>query len=336
MKKTLYFLFTLLIMMISICACSNTEEDLLDYHQDSIESSNQTDNQLEKQDSQNLQQENVESQNSNETSSNKVNSDKQNSETSNSGEQNPNTQATIQTQVAPVATSSLSNQKCAWGFRRMKDGVRPEFTASYTKPLDDYDGIYCGNSGEKIMYLTFDEGYENGYTTTILDTLKEKEVSATFFVTMPYVKQNPDLIQRMIDEGHIVGNHTVNHPSMPEVMDDEKLKQEILGLHDYVKEHFDYEMKFLRPPKGEYSERTVAISKELGYRTVLWSSAYADWDVKNQKGTDYAQKMILNYLHNGCVMLLHAVSKDNNAVLGEVIDEIQERGFEIRSLEDFE
>lgn len=102
---------------------------------------------------------------------------------------------------------------------------------------------------------------------------------------------------------------------MPDVADNEKLKKEIMDLHDYVKEEFDYEMEFLRPPKGEYSERTVALAKELGYRTVLWSSAYADWDVNNQKGSDYAKSMILNYLHNGCVMLLHAVSKDNDAVL---------------------
>ncbi len=134
----------------------------------------------------------------------------------------------------------------------------------------------------------------------------------------------------------LLGNHTVNHPSMPSVTDDEKLKKEILELHDYVTENFDYEMEFLRPPKGEYSERTVAIAKSLGYRTVLWSSAYADWDVNNQKGNEYAKSMILNYLHNGCVMLLHAVSKDNDAVLGEVIDEIRNRGFEICSLEDFE
>ena len=140
----------------------------------------------------------------------------------------------------------------------------------------------------------------------------------------------------MIEEGHIVGNHTVNHPSMPEVTDDEKLKQEILGLHDYVKENFNYEMTYLRPPKGEYSERTLKIAKDLGYTTVMWSSAYADWDVKNQKGEEYAKQMILDYVHNGCVMLLHAVSKDNATVLGEVIDILEDRGFEFCSLEEFE
>ncbi len=239
-------------------------------------------------------------------------------------------------EVVPVSTANLSNTTYAWGFRRMKDNVQPEFTASYTKVLDAYEGIYVGNEEDKIIYLTFDEGYENGYTGQILDTLKEKEVTAVFFVTMPYVKQNVDLVQRMINEGHIVGNHTVNHPSMPSVTDDIKLEEEITKLHDYVKENFDgYEMTYLRPPKGEYSERTVKIAKDLGYKTVLWSSAYDDWDTSKQDRLDYARKMIIDYSHNGCVMLLHAVSKDNTALLGEVIDTLRNSGYEFKSLDEF-
>lgn len=242
----------------------------------------------------------------------------------------------ITVEVIPVSNANLSNTTYAWGFRRMKDNVQPEFTASYTKVLDDYEGIYVGNKDDKSIYLTFDEGYENGYTGAILDTLKEKEVTAVFFVTMPYVKQNSELVQRMIDEGHIVGNHTVNHPSMPSVTDDTKLEEEITKLHDYVKENFDgYEMTYLRPPKGEYSERTVKISKDLGYKTVLWSSAYDDWDTSKQDRLDYARKMIYNYTHNGCVMLLHAVSKDNTALLGEVIDTLRNEGYEFKSLDEF-
>lgn len=242
----------------------------------------------------------------------------------------------ITIEIIPVSTSNLSNTTYAWGFRRMKDHVQPEFTASYTKVLDDYEGIYVGNKEDKVIYLTFDEGYENGYTGAILDTLKEKEVTAVFFVTMPYVKQNPDLIKRMIDEGHIVGNHTVNHPSMPSVTDDIKLEEEITKLHDYVKENFwGYEMTYLRPPKGEYSERTVKIAKDLGYKTVLWSSAYDDWDTSKQDRLDYARKMIYDYTHNGCVMLLHAVSKDNTALLGEAIDTLRSSGYEFKSLDEF-
>lgn len=232
--------------------------------------------------------------------------------------------------------SNLSNKTNAWGFVRKANAVQPELYGPYTKVLDDYEGIYMGNSDDKVIYLTFDEGYENGYTASILDTLKEKNVVAIFFVTMPYVKQNPELIQRMIDEGHFLGNHTVNHPSMPEVTDDEKLAKEITELHDYILQNFNYEMKYLRPPKGEYSERTVKLSLDLGYKTVLWSSAYDDWDRNNQKGAEYAKKMIYNNLHNGSVILLHAVSKDNAEVLGDAIDEIRNRGYEFRTLDEFE
>ena len=253
-----------------------------------------------------------------------------------SGENTEIPEEEITVEVIPVSNANLSNTTYAWGFRRMKDAVQPEFTASYTKVLDDYEGIYVGNKDDKSIYLTFDEGYENGYTGKILDTLKEKEVTAVFFVTMPYVKQNADLVQRMIDEGHIVGNHTVNHPSMPSVTDDTKLEEEITKLHDYVKENFGgYEMTYLRPPKGEYSERTVKISKDLGYKTVLWSSAYDDWDTSKQDRLDYARKMIYNYMHNGCVMLLHAVSKDNTALLGEIIDTLRNEGYEFKSLDEF-
>ena len=241
----------------------------------------------------------------------------------------------IKTEIIQTSTSTLSNQKCAWGFRRMKENKQPEFSSVFTKPLDEYNGIYVGNKDEKVIYLTFDEWYENGYTAEILDTLKEKEVPAIFFVTMPYVKQNKELVQRMIDEGHIVGNHTVNHPSMPEVLDDEKVRKEVMDLHDYVKENFNYEMTFIRPPKGEYSERTVKICRDLGYTTVLWSAAYDDWDVKKQDRLDYARSMIYNNLHNGSVMLLHAVSKDNTKLLPEVIDKIREDGYELCSLDEF-
>jgi len=259
-------------------------------------------------------------------------------ELANSGENNDNivSNETIQTEIVPVTSSNLSNKTNAWGFVRKKNNVQPEFASQYTKVLDAYEGIYVGNSEKKNIYLTFDEGYENGYTDDILDTLKEKEVTAVFFVTMPYVKQNSDLVKRMVDEGHIVGNHTVNHPSMPDVTNDDKLKKEIMDLHDYVKENFNYEMTFLRPPKGEYSERTVKIALDLGYRTVLWSSAYDDWDVNKQGRLEYAKGMVLNNLHNGCVMLLHAVSKDNTELLAEIIEETRNKGYEFCSLEEFE
>lgn len=248
----------------------------------------------------------------------------------------PSGEEEVITEELPVSTLDLDNTTFAWGFVRKKDGVSPDFSVKYTKPLDQYDGIYKGSSDLQRIYLTFDEGYENGYTNDILDILLEKDVKATFFVTMPYVKQNQELVRRMIDEDHVIGNHTVNHPSMPSITDDEKLKKEVEDLHNYVLENFNYEMKYIRPPKGEFSERTVKICKDLGYTTVLWSSAYDDWDVNNQKGVEYAKKMIINYAHNGCVMLLHAVSKDNTEVLGEVIETLRDQEYDFYTLEDFE
>ena len=338
MKKIIYLLLVLILVMISICACDTNQEGIsgnnLEINNSELTNQEENSNSSSEEKSGNdvekiLNEEQKESGNKNTEVVDK--SEDNSKETVSTGK----TDTSNSTQSISVSATALSNKTNAWGFVRKKNEVRPEFAAQYTKVLDDYEGIYAGNPDEKVIYLTFDEGYENGYTGAILDTLKEKDCPATFFVTKPYVKQNQDLVKRMIDEGHIVGNHTVNHPSMPEVTNDDKLKSEITGLHDYVKDLYNYDMEFLRPPKGEYSERTVAISKELGYKTVLWSSAYDDWDVKKQDRIDYARGMILNYVHNGCVMLLHAVSKDNTQLLGEVIDEIRARGYEIKPLTEF-
>jgi peptidoglycan-N-acetylmuramic acid deacetylase len=272
-----------------------------------------------------------------ENESSKETINKETTEEQQSISEKPNNESEVeevnQEENIPVVTEP-SNKKFAWGFRRMKDSVQPEFTSSYAKVLNDYSGIYVGNKDDKVVYLTFDEGYENGYTSKILDTLKDNNVNATFFVTGSYAKKNKELIQRMIDEGHIIGNHTINHPSMPD-LNDEKLNKEIVDLQDYMLEEYNYSMSFIRPPKGEYSERTVKISRDLGYTTVLWSFAYDDWDVNNQKGVEYAKKMIYNNLHNGAVILLHAVSKDNTEVLDDVIHEIINRGYEIKPLSEF-
>lgn len=140
----------------------------------------------------------------------------------------------------------------------------------------------------------------------------------------------------MVDEGHIVGNHTVNHPSLPEVTDDAKLKEEIMNLHNAVYEKTGYEMIYIRPPMGEYSEKTLEFCNSLGYTTVMWSFAYDDWDQNKQKGTEYAKEKILGNLHNGSVILLHAVSKDNCEVLDEIIKEIKNKGYEFKNLDEFE
>ena len=201
--------------------------------------------------------------------------------------------------------------------------------------ISEYNGIALGNSEKKYIYLTFDLGYEAGYTEKILDALKENNVQGTFFITAHYANSASDIVQRMINEGHIVGNHTVNHKSMPSLTDDE-VKDEVMKLHQTIYGKYGYEMKYLRPPKGEFSERTLNICKNLGYKTVMWSFAYVDWVEDKQPGKEEAIDKIISNLHNGEVMLLHATSKTNSEIMSNVIKKIKEEGYEIRSLEDFE
>lgn len=220
-----------------------------------------------------------------------------------------------------------------WGFRKIP-GSRPEFTAAQIKDMETYNCIYMGKEDEGI-YLTFDEGYENGYTAQILDTLKEKNVKAAFFITGPYLRDHEDLVRRMVEEGHIVGNHTENHPSLPSVTSDEKLMAELTELSEAFREKFGQEMSYLRPPKGEYNARTLKISKDMGYTNVFWSFAYEDWAQDKTHGKAYAYEKVMDGLHGGAVILLHAVSRDNAEALGDIIDGAREKGYVFRSLDEY-
>jgi len=233
-----------------------------------------------------------------------------------------------------ISNGSISNKKIGWGVSRKKDHVQPDLGVKNREVLSKYNGFDMGNKEEKVVYLTFDEGYEAGYTPKILDVLKENNVTATFFITAHYLNTKSELVQRMIDEGHIVGNHTVNHKSMPD-LSDEQVESEIMNLHKAVYEKFNYEMKYIRPPKGEFSERTLKITKSLGYTTVMWSLAYDDWDENKQNREEYAKQKILDNIHPGALLLLHANSKDNSNVLDSCIKQIRESGYEFKSLDEF-
>ena len=230
---------------------------------------------------------------------------------------------------------TLSNELLAWGFRRGINHEQPSLDIASDKVIRDYEGISMGNKDSNKVYLTFDCGYEAGYTEKILDILKENNVKAIFFITGHYLNTSSDTVKRMIEEGHIVGNHTVNHKCMPNLSDDE-IKEEIMNLHKSVYEKFNYEMKYFRPPKGEFSARVINIVKDLGYTTVMWSSAYDDWDTEKQDREEYGKNKILENMHNGCVLLLHATSKDNSEILGNVIIEIKNMGYEFESVDNFE
>ena len=235
-----------------------------------------------------------------------------------------------------IETSSAesSNKKIGWGIKRNSEHQQPDVGSANRKILEENNGICLGNKDEKIVYLTFDNGYEAGYTNQILDTLKQNEVKATFFITAHYLNTASELVQRMIQEGHIIGNHTVNHKSMPEITDEE-IKEEVMKLHQAVYEKFGYEMKYIRPPKGEFSERTILTSNNLGYTHVMWSFAYVDWDEKKQPDDEKAKKTILDNLHNGEIILLHGNSKTNANILDSIIKEIKAQGYEIKSLDEF-
>ena len=229
----------------------------------------------------------------------------------------------------------LSNKKIEWGIKRADNHEQPDVGSTNKKIMDEYQGLYLGNKDQKYIYLTFDLGYEAGYTSKILEVLKNNDVKATFFITAHYLNTQEELVKQMIEEGHIIGNHTVNHKSMPGCSLD-TIKTEVMDLHSAVYEKFGYEMKYIRPPKGEYSQRTVAYTNTLGYTTVMWSFAYDDWDESKQGREEYGKKKILDNVHNGEIMLLHATSKDNSNILDDVIKQIKEMGYEFRNIDEFE
>ncbi len=241
----------------------------------------------------------------------------------------------VATSAEPSNIQSLSNSKIGWGIKRSDNHEQPDVGTKNKEIMDKYNGIYMGNKEKKIVYLTFDLGYEAGYTSKILEILKNNNVKATFFITAHYVNTQPDLVKQMIDEGHIVGNHTANHKSMPSCSL-ETINKEVMNLHSAISEKFGYEMKFIRPPKGEYSERTVAYTNTLGYKTVMWSFAYDDWDENKQGREEYGRKKILENVHNGEIMLLHATSKDNANILDDVVKQIKHMGYEFKNIDEFE
>lgn len=191
---------------------------------------------------------------------------------------------------------------------------------------------YDTKSEQKVLYLTFDCGYENGNTEKILDTLKEKQIQAAFFCTLDDIKSAPEIIARMIKEGHIVGNHSTTHPSFPEISRDEMAK-EIETCDNFLRTDFGYTSRFFRFPKGEYSESALELVGSLGFTSVFWSLSYADWDTENQKGRDYAFDSVTQRLHPGAIILLHAVSSDNAQALGDIIDYAVSQGYTFSSLE---
>ena len=231
-------------------------------------------------------------------------------------------------------TSFEDNTEYNWYFVNRGKDILPESPKETASFLGKYDDYYLGNTDEKVIYLTFDEGYENGYTEAILDVLKETQVPAAFFVVKPYITSNPSIIKRMVNEGHLVCNHSNHHPSMATITDNSKFKAEFSDVEAAYKEVIGEDMPlYFRPPMGKFSVNSLRKTQELGYKTIFWSFAYKDWIVDNQPTEDLAIKKITNGVHPGCIMLLHAVSKTNATVLKQVIEQIKADGYEFKSLD---
>lgn len=252
-------------------------------------------------------------------------------ETTTAGQENPTATYKEPVNMTEAEIKKLSNERQDnyFGGDTNEEGVSLhclEWQNKYGKYNADFVRY---EEGGKNIYLTFDEGYENGYTAKILDVLKEKGVKAVFFCTMPYIKQQPELVQRMIDEGHIVGSHSVTHPSEGMIsLSIAEQKEEMETLQKYVADNFNgYQVQLFRYPAGIYSDQSLALMGSLGYTSVFWSFAYADWDVNNQPNEAEALKKCVDKLHPGAIYLLHAVSKTNTNILGDFIEQAREKGY---------
>ena len=229
---------------------------------------------------------------------------------------------------ATIAAASLDTTKHGYGQGKAVDENNCPYGAIDFNSQYEQFNAYALTDDSNSIILTFDQGYENGYTIPILDTLKEKNVKAIFFLTGDYAVKETKLVQRMIDEGHILGNHCMTHASMPDLSVDE-CKAEIMDLHEYVLEKYGYDMQYLRPPCGEFSEVSLATAQDLGYKTLMWSYAYVDWKVDNQPSVSQALEKLNGAAHGGGIYLLHSVSKTNSEVLGEVIDSMRAKGYNL-------
>ena len=221
----------------------------------------------------------------------------------------------------------------SWGLSFRQEGTAPSGTVSPEK-LREFDGVFLGDTTQQVIYLTFDAGYENGCTEQILDILKKHEVPAAFFLVGNYVEKNADLVRRMVDEGHIVGNHTMHHPDMSKIQEKGAFEAELKGLEELFKEKTGKELpKFYRPPQGIYSAENLRMAKELGYKTVFWSLAYVDWNNDSQPTDQQAFDKLIPRIHNGAVVLLHSTSETNARILDELLAKWKQMGYSFESID---
>lgn len=222
----------------------------------------------------------------------------------------------------------------SWGLSFRQEGQPPIGNAGQDV-LRQLDGAYIGDTSEKVIYLTFDAGYENGCTEQILDVLKKHQVPAAFFLVGNYIEKNADLVRRMVEDGHIVGNHTMHHPDMSKLTDPAAFAKELTDLEDLFRETTGQEMaKYYRPPQGIYSEDNLKQAQHLGYKTVFWSLAYLDWNNDAQPTAREAFDKLIPRIHNGAVVLLHSTSRTNAEILDELLTQWKDMGYRFGTLDE--
>ena len=230
--------------------------------------------------------------------------------------------------------SGCAVQTGAWGLHFEQEG-KPPVGNSSPAVLQKYDAAYLGNTQEKVLYLTFDAGYENGCTEQILDVLEKHEVPAAFFLVGNYLERNPDLVRRMVEQGHIVGNHTMHHYDMSKLADKAVFSKELTDLEEQFRQLTGKDLpKYYRPPRGTYSEDNLRMAQELGYKTVFWSLAYVDWNNDDQPTAEEAFQKLLPRTHNGAVVLLHSTSQTNAKILDELLQKWKDMGYRFASLDE--
>jgi peptidoglycan-N-acetylmuramic acid deacetylase len=332
MKKN--FLILALIFSISSVSCSSISHQKKDVSATSnkIEAPNKDDSKIKEY----IQLDDTQSNENIPQNSNEINDKNKQTKTVNPND-NQNGTDSKKSNIPDADISRLSTAEKNWFYKPRTDGLTPEEPKEVLDLINKYSGYYVGDTSKKVLYLTFDEGYENGYTAKILDTLKENNVKAAFFVTKPYVETNKDLIKRMVAEGHLVCNHSNTHPSMAKIAstDKDKFEKEFSVTEQSFENITGTKMpKFFRPPMGKYNELSLYYTAKLQYKTIFWSFAYADWEPAKQPSHEYARKVIMERTHNGSIILLHAVSKTNAELMDSLLKEWKSKGYEFKTLND--
>ncbi|WP_411954903.1 polysaccharide deacetylase family protein [Alkalibacillus sp. S2W] len=232
-----------------------------------------------------------------------------------------------------IQAEEISNESYGYGYKKQYNEEPPDL-GFYGPLIEKYNGFYMGDDSDKTIYLTFDSGYELGYMEQMLDVLEDKQVPATFFLSGHYIDDQPELVERMVNDGHIIGNHSDDHLDYTKASEEE-IRQDLKRLDDKIKETTDQQhVTYFRPAKGVFSERTLKLTDELGYTNIFWSVSLVDWEESQQSSWQQALDDVLKQVHPGAIMLMHTVTEDNAEALSHLIDELRERGYQFESLND--